>query len=86
MTSNTSEQMTSNTSGQLTSDNVLPNTAYSEERSQRSKEAEITDQTAHQSTAGKISLVRTVATSLTEGRLELRYTPRNAIRPSGDTH
>ncbi len=70
----------------MTSRETTPATSNREEQSARYEKAKTIKLSQDTSTSATAQTLRTVATSLTGGELELRYTPLDVTPPSGETH
>lgn len=69
----------------MTSQGTTPITSNREETVTRYKKAKTVELSRKNSTTATTETLRTVTTSLTKGKLELRYTPLDIIPPSGKT-
>ena len=69
----------------MTSQETTPITSSREEQATRYKKAETVRLSQKMSTTVTTETLRTVTTSLTKGKLELRYTPLDIIPKSGET-
>ena len=69
----------------MTSQPTRTSTDNRQEETARYEKASTIECAQAMSTSGTTENVRTVTTNLTEGNLEIRYTPRNVVAPSGET-
>ncbi len=69
----------------MTPQRMTPVTSNREEQTARYEKAKTIDSSQEMNTTATTETLRTITTNLTEGELELRYTPRDIVPPSGET-